>query len=138
MNNLDKKRFKTSNQYQGDEHILWLYKDYSQKRFLKWDFNERLTYVSWFKKDGALTLKNNFAHLINTTMTKEDKSCMPSTYDLDTHHACFIGDWQIRNQKGADNTWIIKPYDLSHSIDTWITNNPEQVSRLVECGPKIA
>ena len=91
--------------------------------------------MSWFKKDAALTTKHNLAHLINSSLT--DKSCMPSTYFLDTQLACFIGDWQIRNTKGLDNTWIIKPDNMSHSADICITNNPEQVCRLIETGPKV-
>ena len=66
--NLDDKRFDPNDQMDQDTKILWLYDDYDQKRFLQWDFNERYTYVSWFKKDEALTSKNNLAHLINTTL----------------------------------------------------------------------
>lgn len=43
-----------------------------------------------------------------------------------------------RQKKGLDNTWIIKPVSMARSIDTWVTNNAEQICRLVETGPKIA
>ena len=71
--------------------ILWLDEAYEMRSFLSWGFNEADTYVSWFKKDAALTTKHNVAHLISSSLA--DQSCMPSTYFLDTHLACFIGDW---------------------------------------------
>jgi len=63
---------------------------------------------------------------------------MAITYDLDTHHPCFIGDWQDRNREGMDNTWMIKPTHSASEDDIWITNNPEHISRLIETGPKVA
>ena len=63
---------------------------------------------------------------------------MQETYDLTSNLPNFIGCFLDRQKKGLENTWIIKPVSMARSIDTWVTNNVEQICRLVETGPKIA
>ena len=63
---------------------------------------------------------------------------MQETYDLEYHLPVFIGAFNDREKKGLENTWIVKPSNMARSIDTWVTNNVEQVCRLMETGPKIA
>lgn len=93
-------------------------------------------YISWFKYENALVSKENLAQMVKKTL--KDKSCIKETYDLSWELPCFIGAFQDRTKKGLDNTWIIKPNNLARSIDTWVTNNVDQIVRLVETGPKIA
>ena len=61
-----------------------------------------------------------------------------TTYNLEEKLPCFIGDFNEREAKGIDNTWIIKPDSMARSIDTWVVKNAEQVCRLMETGPKVA
>ena len=63
---------------------------------------------------------------------------MQETYDLEYHLPVFIGSFYDREKRGLENTWIVKPSNMARSIDTWVTNNVEQVCRLMETGPKIA
>lgn len=132
---LTDKRFKIVDDVK-EAKILWLAWDYEQKNFKSWGIDESNTYVSFYKKEGALVIKNHLANLINSTLI--DRSCIKETYDLESHLPCFIGTFLDRQKKGLDNTWIIKPTSMARSIDTWVTNNCEQICRLVETGPKIA
>lgn len=38
--------------------ILWLTEDYENKQFLDWNIDYENTYVNFFKKEGALVIKN--------------------------------------------------------------------------------
>ena len=116
--------------------ILWLCEDYEQRRFQEWGIDFSSVYVSYFKKEGALVIKNAIANMINTTL--KDKSCMQLTFDLESALPQFIGCFQDREKKGLENTWIVKPTAMARSMDTWVCNNAEQISRLVETGPKVA
>jgi tubulin--tyrosine ligase-like protein 12 len=59
------------------------------------------------------------------------------SYVLDTELDSFIGDYLLREQKGHNNIWIVKPYHLARSLDTVVTNNLDLIIRLMETGPKI-
>jgi tubulin--tyrosine ligase-like protein 12 len=51
------------------------------------------------------------------------------TYELDSELAAFIGDFQERERGGADNLWILKPWNMARSIDSSVTRNLVQVIR---------
>jgi len=116
--------------------ILWLTSDYHMKNFLDWGVNFDTTYVNYFKKEAALVIKNAIANMINSTL--EDTGCIQLTFDLESALPQFIGCWMDREKKGLENTWIIKPTAMARSMDTWVTNNCDQIVRLVETGPKVA
>jgi len=116
--------------------ILYLTIDYEHKVFTDWGIDYSNTYVTFFNKEAALVVKDSLANMINTTLA--DTSCIQKTFDLEAQLPQFIGCFQDRAKKGQENTWIIKPTNLARSIDTWVTNNCEQIVRLVETGPKIA
>lgn len=65
-----------------DAKILWLTSDYHMKNFLDWGVNFDTTYVNYFKKEGALVIKNAIANMINSTLA--DTSCMQLTFDLES------------------------------------------------------
>lgn len=63
---------------------------------------------------------------------------LPTTYNLKTEVVQFASYFQNREAKGLDNHWIIKPWNLARSLDTYISNNIAQIMRLPATGPKIA
>ena len=63
--------------------------EYESKEFESWNIDFENTYISFFKKEGALVIKNQIANMINTTL--EDKTCMQETYDLANNLPNFIG-----------------------------------------------
>ena len=119
---LNDKRFKMVDDPRQAK-ILWLTEDYEQKRFLEWNIDLSKTYVNFFKKEGAIVIKNHLANLVNTVLT--DKSCIQQTFDLNLSAPNFMGCYLERKKKGLDNTWIIKPVSMARSMDTWVTNNAE-------------
>ena len=70
---LTDKRFKIV-ENPKDAKILWLTEDYEQKRFLEWGIDFDNTHVNYFKKEGALVIKNALANMINNTL--KDTSCI--------------------------------------------------------------
>lgn len=119
-----------------DANVLWLAEDYNQKRFLEWGIDFNKVYVSYFKMEAALVIKNAIANMINSTL--KDKSCIQQTFDLESALPAFVGCFLDRQKKGLDNTWIIKPTAMARSMDTWVTRNVDQIVRLVDTGPKVA
>ena len=103
---------------------------------MDWDIDFSKTYVNFFKKEGAVVIKNHLANLVNSTL--HDRSCIQETFDLSLSAPNFIGAYLDRKKKNLDNTWIVKPVSMARSMDTWVTNNAEQILRLMETGPKIA
>jgi hypothetical protein len=77
-----------------DAKILILAEDYHQKRFEEWGIDFSKTYVSYFKKEAALVIKNALANMINATL--EDKSCIEQSFCLESTLPSFIGCFQDR------------------------------------------
>ena len=85
---LTDKRFKIVDSYK-DAKVIVLSWEYESKEFESWNIDFENTYISFFKKEGALVIKNQIANMINTTL--EDKTCMQETYDLANNLPNFIG-----------------------------------------------
>jgi hypothetical protein len=54
--------------------ILYLTIDYENRAFADWEIDYANTYVTFFKKEAALVVKDGLANLINTTLA--DTSCI--------------------------------------------------------------
>ena len=63
---------------------------------------------------------------------------MQETYVLNDYLPSFIGRYLEKKKLAEDNLWILKPTNMARSMDTWVTNNLDQIIRMVETGPKIA
>ncbi|CAF1277059.1 unnamed protein product [Rotaria sordida] len=63
---------------------------------------------------------------------------LATTFNLTYELSQFAIYFQYREDQQLDNTWIIKPINLTRSIDISVTNTFDMIIRLPESGPKIA
>ena len=59
------------------------------------------------------------------------------SYEMNIELAEIIGNYNYNEAKGYENTWILKPINMSRSMDMLITDNLKEIIRAVETGPKI-
>ncbi len=67
----------------------------------------------------------------------EHKNWLPITYNLNSELSEFITYWKQREDEGLENLWIVKPWNLTRSLDMIITRNLNQIIRYQETGPKV-
>ncbi|CAF1032262.1 unnamed protein product [Adineta steineri] len=68
----------------------------------------------------------------------ESPPWLPTTFVLTYELPQFAVYFQYREDQKIDNTWIVKPINLTRSIDVSVTNLIDTVIRLPESGSKIA
>ncbi|XP_027007531.2 tubulin--tyrosine ligase-like protein 12 [Tachysurus fulvidraco] len=62
---------------------------------------------------------------------------LPTTFNLQTELPQFIRHYLQRQDRGEDNHWICKPWNLARGLDTHITNNLDYIIRQRESTPKV-
>lgn len=60
------------------------------------------------------------------------------TYNLEKELDAFVGEFLKRQKTGEQNYWIIKPPNMTRSMDMIVTNNLDLILRNIECGPRLA
>lgn len=129
----------------GEEaDIIWTRKSFKDYRSLYSD--GRFRYINQFPSEQCVTVKDLLAvvcrragtgHIDTDTLDGSPK-WLPVSYNLNTELPQFVSYFQHRQEKGLDNIWILKPWNLSNSADICISDNINQIVRLTESGPKIA
>ncbi|KAK4884255.1 hypothetical protein RN001_000526 [Aquatica leii] len=119
-----------------DADILWLTTHF--KNFEELSFKSK-KYINQFPFEYVLTNKD----LLSVICTHNSNGIgepfwLPITYNLQTELSKFVSYYKHRENRGLNNHWIIKPYNLARGLDTHITNNLNYILRLPATGPKIA
>lgn len=128
----------------GEADILWLTKHFKGFKELSKELPN--TFVNQFPFENVVTIKDLLAVVCRRSIEKHHDAetlntfphWLPTTYNLKTELKEFVSYFQNREAKGLDNHWIIKPWNLARSLDTYITGNLSQIIRLSQTGPKIA
>uniref|UniRef100_UPI0037E7CEFF tubulin--tyrosine ligase-like protein 12 n=1 Tax=Semicossyphus pulcher TaxID=241346 RepID=UPI0037E7CEFF len=133
-NNLTHPRFQlTEDKEEAD--IIWSYSHIKDYRKL----SEERPHVmlNQFPCESVVTVKDCLAAVARRLKGGPAPDWLPETFNLQTELAPFIKHYQQRQERGEDNHWICKPWNLARGLDTHITNNLDYIIRLRESAPKV-
>ena len=102
---------------------------------LKLKNNGENIFLNQYPYESIITLKSNLTYLIQKNLGINN--IMGISYDMKTELSEIIGNYYYNERNGFDNTWILKPINMSRSMDMIVTNNINEIIRSVETGPKI-
>ena len=137
-------RFEISS-VEDDADVLWYMHHFTDYR----ELGERNTfaYVNQFPYENVITIKDLLS-IASRRNSNDSGGCefetletkplwLPATFNLQTELLKFVSYYQRRQEKGLDNHWICKPWNLARGIDIHITSNLNYILRLPFTGPKI-
>jgi len=124
--------------------VLWLVSHYKAYRELS--VSRPRVLVNQFPYENVLTVKALLSIVCRRGATRSHDpdtletypTWLPTTYNLSTELVQFVAYFTQRANKGLDNHWICKPWNLARGIDTHVTSNLHHILRLPCTGPKIA
>ena len=132
--NLNLPNFEFTNSL-NDADIIWL----NANLFTFVDANKITlkphTHLNQYPYESIITMKSHLTDLIQTNAGIN--GLINLSYDMQTELAEIIGNYYYNQEHNLDNSWILKPINMSRSMDMTITNNLTQIIRSVETGPKI-
>ncbi|XP_066265081.1 tubulin--tyrosine ligase-like protein 12 [Branchiostoma lanceolatum] len=102
-------------------------------------------YINQFPCEGILTVKDCLAYIGQRAVTNQDPEALengpkwlPTTFNLAWALPKFVSTFQQREERGLDNHWILKPWNLARGLDTQVTDKLHHIVRLSETSPKVA
>ncbi|XP_065347184.1 tubulin--tyrosine ligase-like protein 12 [Cloeon dipterum] len=123
--------------------LLWLTHHY--KDFKSLGPNR---FVNQFPYESVITVKDLLCVVCrrkadpgkecNSQTLEMQPAWLPTTYNLKTELPLFVSYFEHREDRGLDNHWICKPWNLARGLDTHISKNINFILRLPQSGPKIA
>lgn len=132
--NLTHPRFQiTEDRDQAD--IIWSFAHIKDYRKL----SEERPHVmlNQFPCESVVTVKDCLAAVARRARGGPTPDWLPETFNLQTELPHFIRHYQLRQERGEDNHWICKPWNLARGLDTSITNNLDCIIRQRESTPKV-
>ncbi|XP_034251207.1 tubulin--tyrosine ligase-like protein 12 [Thrips palmi] len=130
-----------------DADILWTTTHF--KKFKELSESTPHKFINQFPFEHVLTVKDLLSVVCRRKLGKGVKtydedtletfpSWLPTTFNLKTELPKFVSYYQQREEKGLDNLWICKPWNLARGLDMHVTDNLRYILRLPFSGPKIA
>ncbi|XP_068134259.1 tubulin--tyrosine ligase-like protein 12 [Hyperolius riggenbachi] len=93
--------------------------------------------LNQFPCENLLTVKDCLASVSRRVGGAEGPKWLPRTFNLKTELPQFISYFKQREQRGENNHWICKPWNLARSLDTHVTTNLSYIIRQRESTPKV-
>lgn len=131
---------------EGEADIFWY--NYHFKSYGELSREGGWKRVNQFPFEHVLTVKDLLALVcrrdtqggptVDPTTLSTLPAWLPTTYNLKTELPQFVSYFQQRQNRGLDNHWICKPWNLARSLDTHVTDNLHYILRLPSTGPKVA
>ncbi|XP_019620968.1 PREDICTED: tubulin--tyrosine ligase-like protein 12 [Branchiostoma belcheri] len=140
--NLTDSRFQLVEE-ESQADIIWM-KDHIRD-FKTFSVERPEVYLNQFPFEGILTGKDCLAYIGQATVTNQEPGALengpkwlPTTFNLSWALPKFVSSFQQREERGLDNHWILKPWNLARGLDTQVTNKLHHIIRLSETSPKVA
>uniref|UniRef100_A0A3Q1JTD7 Tubulin--tyrosine ligase-like protein 12 SET-like domain-containing protein n=1 Tax=Anabas testudineus TaxID=64144 RepID=A0A3Q1JTD7_ANATE len=132
--NLTHPRFQLTEE-EEEADIIWAYNHIKDYRKL----SEERPHVmlNQFPCESIVTVKDCLAAVARRVKGGPAPDWLPETFNLQTELPQFVRHYQLRQQRGEDNNWICKPWNLARGLDTHITNNLDYIIRQRESTPKV-
>ncbi|KAG5267520.1 hypothetical protein AALO_G00222650 [Alosa alosa] len=115
--------------------VLWMYNHIRDYRKLSEERPHVL--LNQFPCEVVVTTKDCLASVSRRAQGDEGAQWIPKTFNLQTELPQFVKHYQQRKNRGEDNHWICKPWNLARGLDTHITNNLNYIIRQRESTPKV-
>ncbi|XP_065121657.1 tubulin--tyrosine ligase-like protein 12 [Paramisgurnus dabryanus] len=132
--NLKHPRFQfTENEEEAD--IIWAFSHIRDYR--KMSAERPHVLLNQFPCETVLTTKDCMASVARRASGGQGPMWLPRTFNLQTELPQFIKHYLMRQERGLDNHWICKPWNLARGLDTHITNNLNFIIRQRESTPKV-
>lgn len=121
---------------EDEADVLWMYSHIRDYKKLSEERPHVL--LNQFPCETILTTKDCLASVARRAMQGGHAPLwLPTTFNLQTELPQFIKHYLQRQERGEDNHWICKPWNLARGLDTHITNNLDYIIRQRESTPKV-
>ncbi|KAJ8402457.1 hypothetical protein AAFF_G00369460 [Aldrovandia affinis] len=115
--------------------VLWMYSHIRDYRKMSQERPHVL--LNQFPCETVVTVKDCLAAVSRRGHRGSGADWLPRTFNLQTELPQFISHYQQIQERGGDNHWICKPWNLARGLDTHITNDLNYIIRQRESTPKV-
>lgn len=115
--------------------VVWAFQHI--KDFRKLSEERPHVMINQFPCESVVTVKDCLAAVARRAKGGSFPDWLPETFNLQSELPQFIKNYRTREQRGEDNHWICKPWNLARGLDTHITNNLDYIIRQRESTPKV-
>ncbi|KAG9280209.1 tubulin--tyrosine ligase-like protein 12 isoform X2 [Astyanax mexicanus] len=120
---------------EDEADVLWKYSHIRDYRKLSEERPHVL--LNQFPCETVLTTKDCLSAVAWRAGQGQGAAWLPRTFNLQTELPQFIRHYKQRQERGEDNHWICKPWNLARGLDTHITDNLDYIIRQRESTPKV-
>ncbi|CAN9508056.1 unnamed protein product [Ophioblennius macclurei] len=133
-NNLTHPRFQLTDE-EEEADVIWTFQHI--KDYKKLSEERPHVMLNQFPCECVVTVKDCLAAVARRVEGGPVPRWLPETFNLQSELPQLVKHYQTRQQRGEDNHWICKPWNLARGLDTHITNSLDYIIRQRETSPKV-